>query len=105
MTNGCNDFPQLIPVVTSATIKSVDEEGRTREEITRLWDDAVQEFFGTLAGVEKPSIRVLGEELQEVFIPTEAAYPKAPASISTAQLDLSDLQRHYGDTAEPTWGH
>lgn len=83
-------FPELIPVGTSATIKSVDEEGRTREEVLRLRDEAVQEFFGTLAGTEKSSIRVLGEELQDVFVPSEAEYPAAATSIDVAQLNLDD---------------
>jgi replicative superfamily II helicase len=83
-------FPQLVPVGTSATIKSVDEEGRSREEIIRLRDEAVQEFFGTLVGVPRASIRVFGEELQDVPIPAEAHYPAAPGICAHQHLDVSD---------------
>src|SRR5262249_56759656 len=41
-------FPALVPVGTSATIKSLAEENRPREEIVRLRDEAVREFFATL---------------------------------------------------------
>ena len=82
-----------MPIGTSATIKSVDEEGRTREEVTRLRDEAVQEFFSRLAGVEAETIRVLGEELEDVHIPTAAAYPPAPAAVDLASLRLDDAER------------
>jgi ATP-dependent helicase YprA (DUF1998 family) len=55
-------FPQLVAVGTSATIKSLAEEDRPREEVVKLRDEAVQEFFGTLTGAERPTIRVFGEE-------------------------------------------
>ena len=45
------------------------EEGLSREEMIRQRDEAVQEFFATLTGVAPDTIRVLGEELQEVQIP------------------------------------
>jgi hypothetical protein len=83
-------FPKLIPVGTSATIKSVAEENQPREELIKLRDEAVQEFFGTLAGVERTSIRVFGEALQDVPIPPEAGYPSHAGPCSYAELDISD---------------
>ena len=81
-------FPELVPVGTSATIKSMNEEGLTQEEVIQLRDTAVQEFFATLTGVEKTTIRVLGEELQDVEIPPEARYPAA-AGPSTRRRSTS----------------
>ena len=83
-------FPVLVPVGTSATIKSVNEEGLTQEQVIQLRDEAVQEFFATLTGVEKTTIRVLGEELQDVEIPPEANYPESPGTIDSKTLDVSD---------------
>ena len=40
-------------------------DGNPREAI-RLRDQAVQDFFGRLTGVEPPSIRVFGEEIEEI---------------------------------------
>ncbi len=85
-------FPPLVAVGTSATIKSLAEESRPREELLRLRDEAVSEFFGTLAGVETASIRVFGEELQDVPIPQEAGYPAQGASYDIANLDVSDAE-------------
>lgn len=87
-----NRYPSLVAVGTSATIKSLDEKGHSRAEIVQLRDRAVQEFFGTLTGVEKSSIRVLGEELQEIATPPEASYSDPPPSVDTADLDLSDAE-------------
>src|SRR5262249_28716888 len=83
-------FPSLIPVGTSATIKSLAEENRPREEVIKLRDEAVQEFFGTLAGVERASIRVFGEELQDIPIPGEARYPAQPGSCDHESLEVSN---------------
>ncbi len=85
-------YPRLVTVGTSATIKSLSEEGLSREEIIRQRDEAVQEFFGTLAGVEKSSIRVLGEELQDIQIPEEAAYPDRPGSVDTDSFDIGNRE-------------
>jgi hypothetical protein len=84
-------FPSLIAVGTSATIKSVAEEDRPREEVIKLRDEAVQEFFGTLAGVERSSIRVFGEELQDIPIPGEARYPAQPGRCDYENLDVSNV--------------
>jgi hypothetical protein len=83
-------YPKVIPIGTSATIKSVAEEGRTREEVIRLRDAAVQEFFGKLTGVDAESIRVLGEELEEVHVPGEARYSSQPSPPET--LEVRDLE-------------
>lgn len=85
-------FPQLVPVGTSATIKSVNEEGLTREQVIAIRDQSVQEFFGTLTGVEKNSIRVFGEELQDIATPAEAAYPAEPVVLDTELFNLSDAE-------------
>ena len=74
-------FPTLLPVGTSATIKSV-AEGVSREEGLRLRDLAVQEFFAKLTGVAATSVRVLGEEVREVTIPEDATYPAEPNLIA-----------------------
>jgi len=83
-------YPSLVPVGTSATIKTVAEEGLSYEERIRQRDEAVQEFFGTLVGVEPSSIRVFGEELEEIAIPSEAMYPKKPGSVDIEALDVSN---------------
>lgn len=87
-------FPSLVRVATSATIKSVDETDKTPEQVHQLRDDAVQGFFSTLAGVEPKSIRVIGESIRELEVPKEAAWPKVPAQIESAEVgDPSKLQR------------
>ena len=64
---------------------------RTRRRI-RQRDQAVQEFFGTLVGVEPDTIRVFGEELEDIAIPGEAAYPKKPGSVDIDALDVSNVE-------------
>ncbi|MDY0169365.1 MAG: DEAD/DEAH box helicase [Thermoguttaceae bacterium] len=85
-------YPLLVPVGASATIKSMDEEGLSHAERVRLRDQAVQEFFGALAGVEGGTIRVFGEELQDVAIPPEATYPPRPGRVNVHDLDVSDAE-------------
>lgn len=68
-------FPTLLPIGTSATIKS-DGEGLSKEEARRLRDREVQSFFGKLTGIPGESIKVLGEELQEITVPADASYAK-----------------------------
>ena len=60
----------------------------TRRRI-RQRDEAVQEFFGTLVGVEPDTIHVFGEELEDIAIPGEAAYPTKPGSVDIDALDVS----------------
>jgi ATP-dependent helicase YprA (DUF1998 family) len=71
-------YPVLVPVGTSATIKSVAEAGQSREDAVRQRDTAVQEFFAKLTGAEPAAIRVFGETIEEMHAPPEAAYPPAP---------------------------
>ena len=83
-------YPGLLLVGTSATIKSVDEAGRTPEEVRQLRDEAVQDFFGKLTGFAPASIRVIGEELEEQTIPADAVYaagppPPVPARVTDAE--------------------
>ncbi len=85
-------FPSFVPVGTSATIKSLTEEGKSHEELIRLRDEAVQEFFGTLTGVDPQSIRVFGEELQDLQVPPEARYPSAPAAIDSRALNVEESE-------------
>lgn len=83
-------FPRLIPVGTSATIKSVEEAGRPPEEVRRLRDEAVQVFFSGLTGVAADTIRVLGEELRELIVPADARWPETPALVP--EFDYLDDQ-------------
>ena len=83
-------YPELVPVGTSATIKSAWEQDVPREQVIALRDAAVQEFFAALTGAEKSTIRVLGEELQDVTIPVEAGYPAVAGSVDTKALNLAD---------------
>lgn len=80
-------YPEFLPVATSATIKSVAEGEHTLEDRIRLRDDAVQEFFSKISGVDKPSIRVIGEELAEIQTPPQAVYPLQP--VHFADLDVT----------------
>jgi replicative superfamily II helicase len=83
-------YPVLVPVGTSATIKSVAGPELPPDERIRQRDESVAEFFATLTGAEKATIRVLGEELQEVSVPQEAVYPPRPVAINARALDVTD---------------
>lgn len=74
-------FPEPLFIATSATIKTVDEQGRSQEEVRALREAAVQEFLGTLTGTPPHLFKVLGEERQPLVIPEEARFPAAPAAI------------------------
>ncbi|MGD0949890.1 MAG: DEAD/DEAH box helicase [Candidatus Binatia bacterium] len=87
-------YPKLVSIGTSATIKTVSEEGRTRDDVIRLRDAAVQEFFSKLTGAAPTSIRVLGEELEEVRVPPEAGYPQQPQQVEHFNVgDLESVRR------------
>jgi hypothetical protein len=73
-------YPALVPVGTSATIKSLAGAVQSRDEALRQRDAAVQEFFSKLTGVEASSIRILGEEIEATPAPPEARYPAVPAA-------------------------
>lgn len=79
-TSDTRRFPRLVPVATSATIKSIDEQGRSPEEVTRLRDEAVQGLLAQLTGVPPERFLVLGEELQDLQVPAEASWPKDPVT-------------------------
>lgn len=76
-------FPKMVLVGTSATIKSIDESARPAHEIAALRDSAVQEFFGTLTGAERSSIRVVSETIVELEPPKDAAWSPAPTSVAS----------------------
>jgi len=78
-------FPQPLTIATSATIKSVDEVGKTKEEVRHLRDEAVQGFLSRLTGIDAGHFKVLGEEIQALSIPGEAARPTAPVDIEPPQ--------------------
>lgn len=81
-------YPALVPVGTSATIKSVSEEGRSREEAIRLRDEEVRDFFAKVSGAEKGAIQVFGEELENIVAPAGAKY--APQVPDVGSIDLGD---------------
>lgn len=87
-------FPLLIPVGTSATIKSTFDASMSREEATRQRDLAVQQFFAKLAGVEANSIRVFGEELEEIRVPDDAGYSAEPIAVLSGDVTNFDTLRH-----------
>lgn len=88
-------FPRVLPVATSATIKSVGDPGVSEPERQRLRDEAVQDFFHRLTGAAPTSIRVVGEVLEDIHIPAGASFsdadpripgidPSDPASVDAA---------------------
>ncbi len=83
-------FPKLTVVGTSATIKSVDETGKTPDEVAKLRDEAVREFFSKLTGESADSIRVLGETICDLEVPKEACWPAEPAAVGA--LDPGDAE-------------
>lgn len=74
-------FPGLTLVGTSATIKSMAEEGLSPDELRARRDSAVQEFFGTLTGSSPKTIRVLGEQYGELEIPSGTQWAPNPVSV------------------------
>ena len=84
-------FPELIPIGTSATIKSVSAEDLSRAEALRERDEAVRGFFSKLTGAEPDTIQVYGEEIEETQTPSEAVYlPKANVPGADG-YDISDV--------------
>lgn len=71
-------FPSLIPVGTSATIKSVAAESMNPAEALAAREQDVQAFFGKLTGIDPASVLVLGEEIEDIQVPPEAIYPSQP---------------------------
>jgi len=75
-------FPEPLVVATSATIKSIDEQDKSRDEVRKLRDAAVQEFLWKLTGEKRSRFLVLSEELEELGVPLEAAWPADPAEVT-----------------------
>ncbi len=74
-------FPELLPVATSATIKSVEEAGRAPGEVKALRDAAVREFLERLTGVPGARFAVIGEELSDVVVPATARWTAEPVDL------------------------
>lgn len=82
-------FPKLVPIGTSATIKSLD--GGANPDVARQERDAaVQDFFARLTGAAVSSIRVFGEAIRTLEVPPGATYSAKPRLHS--RLDPSDLE-------------
>jgi hypothetical protein len=90
-------YPAMVPVATSATIKSIDEQGKSPEELARLRDEAVQGFLEKLTGFEGKSFRVVGESIRDLEVPPEAAWPPRPVEIEAP--DHRDLEAVRGALA------
>lgn len=86
-------YPALVPVGTSATIKSVAEVADPIEA-RRLRDESVADFFGRLTGTDSKTVRVFGEELEDVHIPEDAQYSPQPAQFGTIEIASIDQIRH-----------
>ena len=83
-------FPEILPVATSATIKSVDETGRSPDEVRALRDEAVREFLMKLTGIEGWRFKVLGESLRDLEVPKEARWPREPVEVEPPSVDDAD---------------
>src|SRR5262245_25721451 len=70
----------------------MSEQGLSHEEVLGQRDEAVREFFAALTGAEKWTIRVLGEELQDVSIPAEAVYPTKPGAVDAHALGVAHAE-------------
>lgn len=76
--------PTLIPIGTSATIKSDDEEGNPGER-----DRAIKQFFHKISGATVDAIKVIGEELADRPVPPQAVYSQKPAA--PGPIDIGDI--------------
>lgn len=88
--NQSKRYPKLLPIGTSATIKSIADDSLPHSERVRLRDAAVQDFFGKLTGAVPSTIRVVGEELEEIQTPREAVYPAVLANIEEPDVKDAD---------------
>jgi Lhr-like helicase len=75
-------FPKLLPIATSATIKSIDDEVKDEEERKRQRDQAVRQFFGALSGTAEAEIKVVGEELSDLKIPDSVQWASKPVALT-----------------------
>jgi ATP-dependent helicase YprA (DUF1998 family) len=76
--------PAFVPVATSATIRSDHEvkPGAALDPAER--DQAVQQFFGKLVGVEPATVKVVGESSEVLTPPPEAGYASSPPAAGAA---------------------
>ncbi len=72
-----------------------------REERSRLRDEAVQSSSARWPASKRATIRVLGEELQDVPIPRRGGYPAQARVIDVANLDVSDAEAVRQGTLPP----
>jgi len=90
-------FPALLPVATSATIKSLDEMDPaatlSSTEIRRRRDVAVQEFVGKLSGYAPERFLVIGEEVAELAVPETARWTPAPVAVTPPDYRDADSVR------------
>lgn len=87
-------FPRLVPVATSATIKSLDETGLPAAEVARQRVAAVQEFLHHITGAPAEQIRVVSEELEPLDVPREARWTgESPALDVPTSNDAEAVRR------------
>jgi hypothetical protein len=84
-------YPTLVPVGTSATIKSLSDTAQSPEAALRLRDVAVQAFFSKLTGVDADTICVFGEAIEAIQVPPQAAYAATP--VASVSVNISDPDR------------
>ena len=81
-----------MPVGTSATIKSLEEEDLSREDVLRQRDEAVQAFLSTLTGAERTTIQVFGEELRRHSDPARSRLPDPAGTLDVLTLQVADQE-------------
>lgn len=83
-------FPNLIPVATSATIKSLDESDLNEDELKLKREQAVQEFLQVLTGTPGSDFLVLSEEIRDLSIPEQAQWTAVPTTLKASEVDAHD---------------
>lgn len=79
-------YPRLLCVGTSATIKNLTEDQLDPAESLQRRDAAVREFFSRLTGEPEQGVRVIGEVLEDIAVPTDSTV--APAPPEPSELDI-----------------
>jgi len=72
-------FPVLVPVGTSATIKSGEAPGLDATAARQRRNQAIREFFARLTGAAEADIQVVGEDLDDIPTPDDATIGAAVA--------------------------
>lgn len=85
--------PRMVCIGTSATIKSIDEEGRPRTRSVGCAIRQSKEFFSRLTGETASAIRVLGEEIKAVDYPPGAAWAAGCPAVEEPNHDDPDAVR------------